>query len=52
VDVATIIAVAKPLSNPNTRIDLDLEMRASFGGGWFDKGGLANTKATVLVKLP
>ena len=52
VDVATIVAVAKPLSNPNTRIDLDLEMRASFGGGWFDRGGLANTKATVLVKLP
>ena len=52
VDVATIVAVAKSLSNPSTKIDLELEMRASFGGGWFDRGGLANTKATVLVKLP
>jgi hypothetical protein len=51
VDVATIVAVAKSLSNPSTKIDLELEMRASFGGGWFDSG-LANTKATVLVKLP
>ncbi len=52
VEVAAIMAVAKSISNSNPRIDFDLEMRASFGGGWFDKGGLASANATVLVKLP
>lgn len=51
--VGTIIAVAKPLSKgSNTRLGLDVELRASFGGGWFDQDGLARANATVLVKVP
>jgi hypothetical protein len=49
-DVGAIIAVAK--TQPLPRLGLDMEMRASFGGGWFDPGGIARANATVLVPLP
>ena len=53
VQVAAIVAIAKSVSKgPKTRLGLDVEMRASFGGGWFDADGLARADATVLVKLP
>ena len=53
VQVAAIIAVAKAVSKGSkTRLGLDVEMRASFGGGWFDANGLARADATILVKLP
>jgi hypothetical protein len=53
IEVGAIVAVAKSISKgPQTRIGLDVEMRASFGGGWFDADGLARADATVLVRLP
>ena len=53
VEVGTIVAIAKALSRgPNTKLGFDVELRASFGGGWFDPNGLARANATVLVKVP
>lgn len=53
VEVGVIIAVAKSVSKgPNTRIGFDVEMRASFGGGWFDRDGIARADGSVVVKIP
>jgi hypothetical protein len=53
VEVGAIIAVAQSVAkNPRTRLGFDTEMRASFGGGWFDQAGVARADATVVVKLP
>ena len=53
IEVGAIVAVAKTISKgQQTKIGFDVEMRASFGGGWFDPDGLARANATVLVKLP
>jgi hypothetical protein len=52
-EVGAVIAVAKSISKGSqTRLGFDVEMRASFGGGWFDAGGLARANTTVLVRLP
>jgi hypothetical protein len=52
-EVGAIIAVAKAISKGSqTKLGFDVEMRASFGGGWFDPDGIARANATVLVKLP
>lgn len=52
-EVGAIVAVAKTISKgPQTKLGFDVEMRALFGGGWFDRDGIARANATVLVKLP
>ena len=53
VEVAAILAVARTVSKgPRTRLGFDVEMRASFGGGWFDQAGLARAATTIVVRLP
>lgn len=52
-DVAVIIALAKSITkNAGTRLGFDVELRANFGGGWFDADGVARANTTILVKLP
>lgn len=52
-EVGAIIAVARPVSTSQRRkIGFDVELRASFGGGWFDSVGIARAATTILVQLP
>ena len=50
-DVAVIIALAKSVAK-TIRVGFDVELRADFGGGWFDANGVARANTTILVKLP
>ena len=53
VEVATIIAVAKSYSKgPKTKLGFNVEIRASFGGWWFEPAGLARSTTMVVVRLP
>ena len=51
INVAAIVAVAKSKAS-KVKIGFDVEIRASFGGGWFDPGGLARANADIIVRLP
>lgn len=51
IDVAAIVAVAKSKGN-KVKIGFDVEMRASFGGGWFDPAGVARVDTGIVVRLP
>jgi hypothetical protein len=48
-EVGVILAVSK---SAHPKIGFDMELRASFGGGWFDRDGIARADATLLVRLP
>ncbi|TAY98664.1 hypothetical protein [Rhizobium leguminosarum] len=53
VEVGAIIAVAKSVPKAaRNRLGFETELRASFGGGWFDRIGIASAKALILIRLP